>query len=175
MRPASSRLSIKERGDFTRTIKDVEPGSRVYVDGPHGVLSCDRYDGPGFVFIGGGVGVTPLLSMLRTLADRGDRRPCNLFLASTDLDSIAFREEIEELEQRLDLTVVHVLRKPPADWTGETGHITAETLDRQLPNERAQLPVLRLRPSLDDGRHGGLPRRAGVPFEHVHTERFDMV
>ena len=160
MPPASSRLSVKERGDFTRTMRDVEPGSRVYVDGPHGVFSCDRYEGPGFVFIGGGVGVTPLLCMLRTLADRDDRRPCHLFLANHDPGAITFGEEIEELEHRLDLTVVHVLRNPPSTWTGESGYVTAETLRRHLPDRHSRFQYFVCGPTGDDGCDGGRTRRA---------------
>jgi predicted ferric reductase len=173
--PGQLSLSVKERGDFTSTIKDVEPGSRVYVDGPHGVFSCDRYEGPGFVFIGGGVGVTPLLCMLRTLADRDDRRPCYLFLGSHDLESMAFREEIDELEHRLDLTVVHVLRNPPSTWTGESGYVTAETLGRHLPDRRSRFQYFVCGPpAMMDAMEDALVA-IGVPFERVHTERFDMV
>lgn len=173
--PGEVSLSIKARGDFTGTIKDIPPGSRVYMDGPHGVLSCDRYQGPGYVFIGGRVGVTPLLSMLRTLADRGDRRPCSLILASADIDSIAFREDIEELERGLDLTVVHVLRNAPPDWTGETGYVTAETLQRHLPSghSRYQYFVCGTAVFMNEMEHALVA--VGVPFENVHTERFDMV
>jgi predicted ferric reductase len=173
--PGELMLSIKARGDFTSTIKDVPEGARVYVDGPHGVLSCDRYQGPGYVFIGGRVGVTPLLSMLRTLADREDRRPCTLILASADFDSIAFREDIEELERRLDLTVVHVLRHPPPDWTGETGYVDAGTLERHLPDGYARLQyfVCGTQEFMNEMEKAIVA--VGVPFVNVHTERFDMV
>jgi len=173
--PGEVSLSIKARGDFTNTIKDIPPGSRVYMDGPHGVLSCDRYQGPGYVFIGGRVGVTPLLSMLRTLADRKDRRPCSLILASADIDSIAFREDIEELERGLDLTVVHVLRHPPPDWTGETGYVTAETLERHLPTGHSRYTYFVCGPAEFMNEMERALVANGVPFENVHTERFDMV
>jgi len=51
----------KELGDFTRTIESIAPGTRAYVDGPHGVFSPDNYDGPGFVFLGGGLLVSGAL------------------------------------------------------------------------------------------------------------------
>ena len=76
------------------------------------------------VLIAGGVGITPMMSMIRTLADRGDKRPVILLYGSKDWESITFREELEALKARLDLTVVHVLANPPADWTGEQGFIT---------------------------------------------------
>jgi predicted ferric reductase len=169
------RISIKARGDFTQTIRDVPPGARVYIDGPHGVLSCDRYQGPGYVFIGGRVGVTPLLSMLKTLADRGDRRPCTLILASADIETIAFREDFDELERRLDLNVVHVLRHSPPDWTGESGYVTAETLQRHLRDgyQRYQYFVCGTSEFMNQMEDALVA--VGVPFVNVHTERFDMV
>ena len=74
-----------------------------------------------------------MMSMIRTLADASDKRPVILLYGSKDWDSITFREELEALEARLDLKVVHVLADAPADWTGEQGFITAEMLKRHLP------------------------------------------
>ncbi|MBV9002852.1 MAG: ferric reductase-like transmembrane domain-containing protein, partial [Solirubrobacterales bacterium] len=65
-------FTIKADGDFTRELGSLAPGTTVYVDGPWGKFSMDRYEGSGFVFIAAGVGVTPALSMLLTLADRED-------------------------------------------------------------------------------------------------------
>ena len=54
-------------------------------------------------------------------------------MAARTGNSIIFREELEALKARLDLTIVHVLANPPAGWTGEQGFITAELLRRHLP------------------------------------------
>jgi predicted ferric reductase len=76
-------FTIRELGDFTRTIGTVRPGEVAYVDGPYGAFTVDRHGGaPGFAFIAGGVGIAPIMSMLRTLADRGDRRPLRLVYAN---------------------------------------------------------------------------------------------
>jgi predicted ferric reductase len=106
-------MSIKAAGDFTRKIGRLQPGAAAYLDGPYGAFTVDRHNGPGFVFIGAGVGITPLMSMLRTMADRRDPRPCYLFFGNREWEGVAFREEIEELESRLNLEVVHVLSRPP--------------------------------------------------------------
>jgi predicted ferric reductase len=58
-----------------RSSASVEPGTRAYLDGPHGAFSIDRYPAAGYVLIAGGIGITPILSMLRTMADRGDPGP----------------------------------------------------------------------------------------------------
>jgi predicted ferric reductase len=168
-------LAVKALGDFTSTVHELEPGTPVYADGPHGVFSMDQDEGPGFVFVAGGVGITGLLSMLRTMADRGDVRPAVLVYANGDWEAVAFREELERLEARMNLTVVHVLERPPENWAGETGWITAELLARQLPpgHRRFQYFICGPGPMMDATETA--VAELGVPAERVHTERFDMV
>jgi predicted ferric reductase len=168
-------LAVKALGDFTSRVSELEPGTTVYVDGPHGVFSMDEDEGPGFGFVAGGVGIAGLISMLRTMADRGDRRPALLFYANGDWDGVAFREDIESLRGRLDLTVVHVLERPPDGWAGETGYVTADVFSRHLPAgyRRFQFFICGPDPMMDAAEAALL--RLGVPPERVHTERFDMV
>jgi predicted ferric reductase len=167
-------VAIKALGDFTSTVSELEPGTTVYVDGPHGVFSIDQDEGPGFGLIAGGVGIAGLISTIRTMADRGDVRPVVLFYANREWDGVTFREQLEELEDRLDLTVVHVLTRPPADWDGETGYITAEILARHLPDgyRRFQYFICGPDPMMDAAEAALI--ELGVPAERVHTERFDM-
>jgi predicted ferric reductase len=168
-------LAVKALGDFTARVGELEPGTTVYVDGPHGVFSIDQDEGPGFGLIAGGVGIAGLISMLRTMADRRDARPALLVYANRDWDGVAFREELEQLEDRLALTVVHLLERPPEGWTGETGHVTAGVLSRHLPPgyRRFQFFICGPDPMMDAAEAALL--RLGVPAERVHTERFDMV
>jgi predicted ferric reductase len=168
-------FSIKAAGDFTREIGCHKPGATVYLDGPHGAFTMDRHDGPGFVFVGAGVGITPLMSMLRTMADRNDPRPCYLFFGNREWEVVPFREEIEELRSKLDLKVVHVLSRPSESWKGERGRIGAEVLARHLPEQYGSLQYFICGPdSLMDAAEDALVR-LGVPRRKVHSERFVMV
>ncbi len=54
-----------------------------------------------------------MMSMLRTLADRGDSRPLTLIYTNKTLEAATFLEEIGELPQKLNLKVLHVLELPP--------------------------------------------------------------
>jgi predicted ferric reductase len=168
-------IAVKALGDFTSRVHELDVGTRVYVDGPHGVFSMDQDEGPGFGFIAGGVGIAGLLSMLRTMADRNDVRPAVLVYANGDWDGVAFRDELERLEGRMNLTVVHVLERPPASWYGEAGFVRAELLARHLPRgyRRFQYFICGPAPMMDAVEHALL--ELGVPGERVHTERFDMV
>ena len=102
-------MSIRNLGDFTerdpRSTRGPTSLSRRPVRRVHHRQPADMH-----VLIAGGVGITPMVSMIRTLADRGDKRPVILLYGSKDWESITFREELEALKQRLNLTVVHVLR-----------------------------------------------------------------
>jgi predicted ferric reductase len=168
-------LSIKAAGDFTREIGQLKPGATAYLDGPHGAFTIDRHDGPGFVFIGAGVGITPLMSMLRTMADRNDPRPCYLFFGNREWEGVAFREEIEELKGRLNLKVMHVLSRPPEGWEGNEGRISAAVLARHLPERYQRLQYFICgSDSMMDATEEALIH-FGVSKRRVHTERFGMV
>jgi predicted ferric reductase len=168
-------LAVKALGDFTSRVGELDPGTTVYVDGPHGVFSIDQDEGPGFGLVAGGVGIAGLISMLRTMADRQDARPVVLVYANREWDGVAFREELEHLKDRLSLTLVHVLERPPDDWTGETGYVTPEVLSRHLPPgyRRFQFFICGPDPMMDAAEAALV--ELGVPPDRVHTERFDMV
>ena len=169
-------FSIKELGDFTGTIGQFRPGETAYLDGPYGVFSVDRYpEAPGFVFVAAGVGIAPIMSMLRTLADRGDRHRLMLIYANSSWEDVIFREELGSLRTRLDLTTIHVIEEPPPDWSGERGRISDALLRRALPQGHRQLQYFICGPkpmseAVQQALHG-----MGVPLAQVHYELFDMV
>ncbi len=167
-------FTIRELGDFTSTVKDVPTDARLYVDGPFGTFSPDFQEAPGYVLLGGGVGVTPLMSMLRTFADRGDRRPLILFFGSYDWETVLFREEFGELEQRLNLKVVHVLEQPHKGWEGEVGYITTDILDRHLPEDRARYQYFMCGPLPMIQAVEKALKGAGVPLSRLQSERYEM-
>ncbi len=177
-RSDSLDFTIKQLGDFTSTIKDLQPGQKIYLDGPFGAFSIDRHPhAPQFAFIAGGVGITPIMSMLRTLADRGDQRPLLLIYANKDWESVIFREEIESLEAKLNLTVVHVLDDHPPDWAGETGFVTQSMLDRYLPKEKERDTVevfICGPPPMMNAVESALTK-IGIPIGDFHSERFNLV
>jgi predicted ferric reductase len=170
------RFTIKELGDFTRTIGRTRVGEIAYVDGPYGVFTTDLHAAaPGFVFIAGGVGIAPIVSILRTLADRGDRRPLVLIYGNWRWDATLFREELEALQQRLPLRIVHVLQEPPVPWTGESGYITEAILRRSLRPVEGHTYTFFLcgpKPMMDFVRPS--LHRMKIPLRRIHFEFFEM-
>ena len=171
----SVEVAIKDAGDFSSSVAAVKPGTAVYVDGPHGVFSIDEYEGAGFCLIAGGVGIAPVLSMLETLADRGDVRPVVLFAGNRNWDSVIFRDRIDEVATRLNMKVVHALEEPPPHWTGETGYLTAHIFIRHLPAGFQRFQSFACGPKqMLDAVEAALVQ-IGAPADRVHTERFDWV
>jgi predicted ferric reductase len=167
-------FTISEVGDFTSTLGAVEPGTRAFVDGPYGVFSYEMNEGPEFVFVVGGVGVAPILSMLRTMEDRRDRRPCLLLYANRGWDDIAHRDELDRLSENLDLSVVHVLEDPPEGWTGESGRIDDELLDRHLGTGRHRARFFLCGPPPMMAAVRQLLDERRILGEHIDSERFDI-
>jgi 3-phenylpropionate/trans-cinnamate dioxygenase ferredoxin reductase subunit len=172
-----TEFTIRHSGDFTSELRLLRPGSPVWIDGPHGAFTLDLQRTTGLVMIAGGVGITPMMSMLRTLAHRHDRRPHRLLVVASTIDELLFRAEIRKLQQRLDLTVVEVLRKPPPSWTGPSGRIDESLLTAVLPGKfrRNQLDYYLCGPPamVDDVR--SVLDRLEVPEPRIHTEQFDFV
>jgi predicted ferric reductase len=168
-------FTIKELGDFTRTIKNVPVGQTAYVDGPYGAFTIDRHSAAGYVFIAGGIGIAPIFSMLRALADRRHQGPLWLVYGNQKWERAPFREALDELRSALDLRIIHIVQEPPEGWTGEVGLPNKALLERHLPVARKDIVyfVCGPTPMLD------VIERSlyalGVPLRRVHSELFDLV
>ncbi|WP_433290462.1 ferredoxin reductase family protein [Pseudonocardia sp. CA-142604] len=173
----TTEFTIRHAGDFTRALRRLPPGSPVWVDGPHGAFTNDVGAGAGFVMIAGGVGITPMMSMLRTAAHRGDPRPYRLVVVASSPEDLLFRDELAELRFHLDLVVTEVLRRPHDGWDGYTGDIGAGLLSMVLPE--GQHPddldfFICGPPALVTDALSALDT-LGVAPARVHTEQFDFV
>ena len=166
-------MTIRNLGDFTGRLRQMPVGERVYLDGPYGAFTIGQ-PADMHVLIAGGIGITPMMSMMRTLADRGDKRPVILFYGSKDLYSTTFREELEALQARLELRLVLVLAEPPAGWAGETGRIDAALLGRHLPGPYAEHEYFICGPNpMMDAVETALGE-LGVPMSKYHSERYSF-
>ncbi len=178
--PERIEFSIKALGDFTKTIKDVKPGTKAFLDGPYGVFTTERYeDSAGFVLIAGGIGITPMMSILVTQAERKaerkDERPYLLIYASKTWEDVTFSEELDKLKEKLDLTIVHVLREPPENWSGEKGYVDKELLERYIPKRRATRQYfICAAPKMMEQVELAL-HQLDVPPTNIHMEHFNLV
>jgi predicted ferric reductase len=125
--------TIKAVGDFTSTIGQTRPGDTAAVHGPFGRYSYRLHsEERDLVFLAGGIGITPLMAMLRHMRDTKDNRSIMLLYANRRENQIVYRQELDQMAKGKspDLTVVHFLSRPDEDWTGETGHVDGERIEK---------------------------------------------
>lgn len=175
--PGSPCFTIKATGDFTNQIADIANGTRVYVDGPFGAFSMDRRAlASEFVFIAGGIGITPIMSMLRTMRDREDKRACSLIYAARSLDEMTFREELDALRVALNLQLHLVPTVAEAGWKGLSGRIGSEMLTALLPQScrggECEIYICGP-PQMMDAVEDSL-LAMDVSLQRIHTERFNL-
>lgn len=125
-------LTVKEMGDFTRQLKNLHVGDKVLVDGPYGYFSYLNYPkSESIVFIAGGIGITPLMSMLRFMyATDKDQRAVLIWSTRTRSDLI-WEDELGLLEKEMPhFRFIPILSQADADWKGEKGFISEDVIRR---------------------------------------------
>lgn len=169
--------TIKESGDFTASIGKTKPGDTALVDGPFGRFSYTLHpDERELVFIAGGIGITPLMSMLRHLRDTRAERSVTLLYANTREEDIVFRDELSDMERGggIPLKVVHVLSQPADAWQGERGRLDEAKIKRLSgPEFTGRAFYVCAPPDLLDRTIRTL-RKARVPTARIHFERFNL-
>jgi len=170
--------TIKALGDFTATIGQTKPGDTATIHAPFGrfsyVLHPDERD---LVFIAGGIGITPLMGMLRHMRDIKAAIPVLLLYANKDEGEICFRKELAEMEggKYPKLKVVHCLSNPAKGWKGEAGRIDRERIERwrgKAIKEKAF--YICGPPGLLEATIANL-RALGVPDRRMHIEIFSFL
>lgn len=175
--PGALCSTIKESGDFTATIGETKPGDTALVDGPFGRFSYALHpEERDLVFIAGGIGITPLMSMLRHIRDTRAERTVTLLYANSSERDIVFRDELAAMERDgvAGLKVTHVLSKPSDKWKGERGHLDEETIQRLLGPDAARRSFYLCAPPALLKQTIWTLRKVHVPTARIHFERFSL-
>lgn len=126
-------VTIKALGDYTSNVINVEPGDKVYIDGPFGKFSYTRYpDEKSTVLIAGGVGITPVLSMLRFMHSQEKDRKVILLWGVNSRTELICRNEIERMRKEMRNFVFIPVMSMDASWEGEKGYIDEDKINKIL-------------------------------------------
>ena len=112
------RFTVKELGDYTRTLRRMPIGTPVFVEGPYGALTGAARTKARVLLVAGGIGITPLRALLEELpASRGN---LTLIYRATGPEDVVFKSEIDELASLRGATVHYLVgrrgsREMPAD------------------------------------------------------------
>jgi ferredoxin-NADP reductase len=114
----------------------LDVGARVDLEGPFGSFTLpEPNDAPGYLFVAGGTGISPLRAMMRHLVASGEKRPISLVYSARTPDEFAYRKELEHLARRhtLALTLTVTGGVESDEWSGARGRIGIAQLQEALP------------------------------------------
>jgi len=129
-------ITIKNLGDWTANIKNVKSGSTALLDAPYGRFSPMLYnDEGGIVLIAGGVGITPILSILRYFYEFKKDQKITLFWGLNSISEIVCSDEFDLFSKEMkNFSLIPVVAKDK-DFEGEKGFINQEKLERLIKSE----------------------------------------
>jgi len=176
--PHESELVIATRmrdTAFKRVLKAMPAGGRVGLRGPAGLFTLAPADPRPAVFLAGGIGITPFVSMLREAAHARLARDLWLFYSNRRPEDAAFLEELTALPKRNARcrfvgTMVEMDKSNRA-WSGETGFLDRAMLERHLKDFAAHVYYIAGPPGLVEAMQKMLIG-AGVAQDAIHTDEF---
>jgi predicted ferric reductase len=165
---------IKESGDFTNHIGEIEPGRQVGLDAPHGSFTLAGRDADAVVLIAGGVGVAPIMGLLRDLAARHDPRPVRLIYAAGTPASMIDPKEILAAAPDLDFKAQFLVEQADEGWPYQTGLVDDAVLHTALDGlDPKRTAVMMCGPGPMTAALADRAKELGVPLHLIHYERFD--
>lgn len=131
-RPSPLAITVKRvpGGPVSNWLHDnLRPGGRLWATGPHGEFSHVRHPAGRYLFLSAGSGITPAMSMMRTLQDGGFADVVFVHSARTP-DDIIFRAELESIAATGRATILVVCERdsPTETWPGAVGRLGLRNL-----------------------------------------------
>lgn len=163
---AAVRLVVKALGDHTAMLMDLPPGGSAELEGPYGAFSHLALANRRQVWIAGGIGITPFLSMARSLDGTGHE--IDLYYCTAAADHAYFLEELFEVADRNPRVRVIPIRK------ADLGRLSADDIEgasRDLPDK----DILICGPPVMVRNLSGQLRARGVPRSRIHYEDFSFL
>lgn len=175
-RNAYCEISVKRTPDGygSRHLHEAwREGQRVKVSAPGGQFVFAGHEATRVVLIAGGIGITPMMSVLRSLTDRGWSGEIYLLFSVRAVRDIAFRDELMYLQTRCPNLHVNAIvsADPDTPWDGRRGQITRELIAECVPNLAGARVLLCGPPPMMTAMRQILVGM-GVPDADVHQEAF---
>lgn len=165
----------EDDGEFSRLLHDkIAVGDTLEVRGPSGAFTFDGGGASSIVLIAGGVGITPMMCVIRYLTDMSWPGEIFLVFAARNTEELIFREELEYLQRRypkLHVVAAVGARSEGTAWMGLEGQITKDTLAHAVPDlAKRRIHLCGPPPMMDAIRR--ILAEFGVPENQIKTEAF---
>ncbi|TFC85428.1 hypothetical protein E3T24_08385 [Cryobacterium sp. TmT2-59] len=169
----SLRITVRNLGNGSHRLLGVQPGTRVFFEGPYGLFTASARTTGRAVLIGGGIGITPIRALLEDIDTPAGA--LTVILRGDDPEHVYLRREVEEICGRVGARLEVLVGLPPHEghtWLPSAVFAAGQTISTLAPNI----------PDVDLFVCGPKPwaelvirdaREAGIPAHRIHAERFD--
>ncbi|MFF3380213.1 ferric reductase-like transmembrane domain-containing protein [Streptomyces sp. NPDC002680] len=166
-RPNMLRITVKAIGDHSSALRELEPGTRVWAEGPYGALTAAKRSKGKVLLVAGGVGITPMRALFETLP--GAAGDLTLLYRANSTQDLALWDELAIIANERGARLMYAVNSPD----GERPDISPESLRRKLPDIDEHDVFMCGPPGFAQGVYEAL-RGAGVPARRIHHESFEM-
>lgn len=165
----------EDEGEFSRYLHDrISVGDTLQVRGPSGAFTFDGGNADSIVLIAGGVGITPMMCIIRYLTDATWPGEIFLVCAIRSTEEFIFREELEYLQRRwpkLHVAAAVATRSEGTAWMGMEGQLSKDAIVHAVPGiERRRIHLCGPPPMMDAIRR--VLAELGVPADQIKAEAF---
>lgn len=163
------------QSSFKKALFSLKPRKEIQFFGPMGRFLFDETEKRPYVFLAGGIGLTPFHSML-TYADEKNLQNKIIFIASSSsVEEVAYKEEFEKIAKRhVNIKIVYTITQNESlqtGWQGEKGRISAEMIKKYVPNVFEPLYYVVGPPKMVEAIEE-IVKEMGVPIEQIKKEQF---
>lgn len=167
---SSFRITVKKLGDFTERLPQIQKGTAVLIDGPHGAFTLESTQKEKILCIAGGIGITPIRALIEDALSH--KKDVVLLYGNKTTGDIVFDDELKALAKKHAFPIHYVISQEPS-YKGLQGRIDAALAAKLVPDikERA---VFICGPS-------GMPLilrndlvKAGLQSNQIHFEKFSF-
>ncbi len=164
------RLTAKKLGDFTNELPKIQVGTKVIIDGPHGVFTEQLIEREKLLFIAGGIGITPIRSMLEAI----DGRYADKLLIYSNRNPVetVLHDELTSLSEQHGFKIIDVYAETDVPGA-ERGRLDQPMLARLVPDIADRDIFLCGPPPMMIALRNAMVE-LGVHKKQIHFERFAL-
>lgn len=160
---------------FKRVLKNLLVGSEIKIDGPYGSFYLHKDESRPAVFLIGGIGITPVFSILKHVAYEKLPHKLFLFYSNKRPEDATFLKELQNLEKENNnfklVATMTGMKKSKSSWQGETGFINAEMLKKYLPEQNSPIYYMSGPPAMVKAMRD-LLKKIGISDDSIKFEEF---
>ena len=160
---------------FKRSIRDFKAGMKLTWDGPYGSFTLHKNATKPAVFLAGGIGITPFMSIIKHAVHERLPHEMYLFHSNNRPEDSPFFDELTAIDRSTPnfhfIPTMTAMDKSAQSWSGETGFITAEMIQRQVGDISKPVYYLAGPPGFVTAMRNML-KKAGADEDNIRFEEF---